>query len=58
MARLADINILLSSRLQRIDALGLVLRKGDAIMGKFLVDVLAAIAAAVIAALIIRHLNV
>jgi hypothetical protein len=39
-------------------AVGRVFRKEDSPMGKFLVNVLAAVAASVIAALIIRYFNV
>ena len=47
-----------SFRLWRKESVGRVLRKEDALMGKFLADVLAAITATVLAALIIRYLNV
>jgi len=39
-------------------SVGRVLRKEDALMGKFLVDVLAAVVATVLAALILRYMNV
>ena len=43
---------------RRIESVGRVLRKEDSPMGEFLVNVLAAIVAGVLAALIIRFLNV
>ena len=43
---------------RRMEIVGRVLRKEDTPMGKFLVNVLAAVAAGVIVALIIRYFNV
>jgi hypothetical protein len=56
--RIGIIRLLTGRSLRRKQGVGRVLRKEDSPMGKFLVNVLAAVAAGVIVALILRYLNV